>query len=61
MKQSDNGIEAIVDDICDEWWKSDGRETFISVGNDLLGSGLSLEEIEDVLCSLYGAVANEFT
>jgi len=60
-KKKDNGIEKIVDNVCDcdEWFEQGNRDEFIRVGNNLLNKDLSLEDIKDVMQSLYKATANE--
>lgn len=46
--------------ISDEWWHSDGEETFYSAALDLIAHGYSEDEAVALLIKLHWAVAAEY-
>lgn len=57
----DDKLKTTIENIPDDgWWYISGKKVFIDTANKLLNKGFSVEEIIDILRSVYYAVGNEY-
>jgi len=58
--QSFNRLKSFVENMNGGWYDEDNQQPFIEHGINLVELGMSIDEVEQILQSLYSAVASEY-